>query len=211
MRRIAITILVLVILAFLFPLSDDDKRREPNGAELLIPTLVATQTPDVTTPDALTPETAVPTVSASETAEPSESPTAAETPAPPVSSPAATPDKVNTTVPNPTARTVTTPNSTANSSSTAAPPAARSTNTPAITCTPSPMPGWEIYTVHRGDTLQGIANLVGASVAELTEVNCLDNPDHITAGQQLWAPALPDPFATPSRTPRPLGTPTSSG
>ena len=83
--------------------------------------------------------------------------------------------------------------------------------TPSVVCTPSPQSDWEIYTVRRGDTLQGIARLVDVSIADLIEANCLDNPDHITVGQQLWAPALPDPFATLTQTPRPVVTPTSAG
>jgi len=201
LRRIIIAIVVLAILAFLFPLSDSDRHREPNGTELLIPTLAETATPDALAPQ---PDITTPSTTVTITRQPSE----LSQPQPNATSSVDTSPAATTTAAAPATRSVMTPSATRINSAT---PTVRSTNTPVVVCTPSPRAGWEFYTVRRGDTLQGIANLVGASIEELTEANCLDNPDHITAGQQLWAPALPDPFATPSRTPRPVATPTSAG
>lgn len=54
---------------------------------------------------------------------------------------------------------------------------------------------WPTYTVQRGETLFGIAQRVGSSVAELTQANCLANANVLFAGQVLRVPRLP---ATPA-------------
>ncbi|MCL4249926.1 MAG: LysM peptidoglycan-binding domain-containing protein [Anaerolineae bacterium] len=174
LRRIIIAVIVLVILAFLFPLTDDDHRRSPPISDLVPPTLfqatpaiesspmIAVDTPVATAPDRSTPSSSQQDVLAS--------------PAAATSRPSAT-------------RVV-----------------ATRTPTPVFICTLSPHTDWELYTVRRGDTLQAIAQLVGVSVADLAEANCLQDPNRITAGQSIWAPALPNPFATPTRTPRPTVT-----
>lgn len=66
------------------------------------------------------------------------------------------------------------------------------TNTP-IEC--NVQDDWDIYLVQRGDNLVGIANRTGSTVDELTEANCLENPNRLRAGQELYVPNLP---ATPS-------------
>jgi LysM repeat protein len=69
-----------------------------------------------------------------------------------------------------------------------------------------------IYTVRPGDTLNAIAQLVGASIEELVECNDLANPNALRVDQQLFVPELPSLFvtstATPSITPTPSVTPT---
>ena len=182
---------MLVILAFLFPLTDDDQRRSPQNSDLIPPTLFQA------TPETLeTPETVATVATATDTDIPvATSPDRTMPPSP-------QPDRITPTAP---------PTNTASATRTVVTPSATQvvatrTPTPEFICTPSPRAGWDLYTVRRGDTLQAIAQLVGASVAELAEANCLQDPNRITAGQSIWAPALPDPFATPTRTPRPTVT-----
>jgi LysM repeat protein len=68
----------------------------------------------------------------------------------------------------------------------------------------NPPANWVVYTVRTGDSLFGIANLVGSSVNELQTNNCL-NSDQITVGQRLYLPHLPSTGATkqPTSTPSP--------
>lgn len=61
---------------------------------------------------------------------------------------------------------------------------------------------WIVYSVKRGDTLGRIASGVGATVDELAEANCLQNPDRLFSGQTLRVPRSPDP-PTPTPTPTP--------
>ena len=49
--------------------------------------------------------------------------------------------------------------------------------------------GSAAYTVRPGDTLSGIAARLGASVAELTRLNALGDPNRIVAGKTLRVPA----------------------
>ncbi|MBZ0297901.1 MAG: LysM peptidoglycan-binding domain-containing protein [Anaerolineae bacterium] len=52
-----------------------------------------------------------------------------------------------------------------------------------------PPAGWnQIYIVASGDTLGVIAAEADVSVTELAEANCLDNPDTIDIGQELYLP-----------------------
>lgn len=48
--------------------------------------------------------------------------------------------------------------------------------------------GWSTYTVRRGDTLWAIARRYEAAVAELAEINGIQNPDLIHPGQVLRVP-----------------------
>jgi LysM repeat protein len=91
----------------------------------------------------------------------------------------------------------------------------------AVTRTPTPRPQptitptlcainaeWtDIYTVRRGDTLDGISRLVQASVTELVEGNCLLNANRLDVGQELRVPALPSLLITPTNTPTATFTP----
>lgn len=52
---------------------------------------------------------------------------------------------------------------------------------------------WELYTVKRGDNLANIANITGSTIDELTQANCMDNPNRIRVGQELYVPNAPDP------------------
>lgn len=81
-------------------------------------------------------------------------------------------------------------------------PTPRPSSTPqptATVCTPDP--DWVIYTVRPGDTLNGIAGLVGATIRELVEGNCLLNPNLLRVGQQVFVPSLPSAFVTSTATP----------
>ena len=57
----------------------------------------------------------------------------------------------------------------------------------------TPRTDWPVYTVKSGDTLFGIAQATGSTVAELTYANCLPNPNLIVTGQKLYVPRLPQP------------------
>ncbi len=62
---------------------------------------------------------------------------------------------------------------------------------------------WPAYAVERGDTLSLIARQVGATVEQLVEANCLDDPDRLYSGQRLRVPRIPPDPADPTATPRP--------
>ncbi len=83
------------------------------------------------------------------------------------------------------------------------------TPTPSLTPAPcGPPPGWIIYIVKSGDTLFGISQLYGTTVAALQLANCLGNGTTITVGQNLWVPNNPTrtPIPSPSATPTPTST-----
>lgn len=66
--------------------------------------------------------------------------------------------------------------------------------TPTATITEEPcevQTDWDIYSVQRGDNLAAIANRTGSTIAELTEANCLANPNRLLVGQELHVPDLP--------------------
>jgi LysM repeat protein len=56
------------------------------------------------------------------------------------------------------------------------------------------------YTVEEGDTLGSIAHDQGASQQRIMELNKLDNPDNLTAGQTLLIPQGAEPARTPATT-----------
>lgn len=62
------------------------------------------------------------------------------------------------------------------------------TNTPII-C--NVQDDWDIYVIQRGDNLVGIAQRTGSTVDELTAANCLENPNRLRTGQELYVPNLP--------------------
>ncbi len=84
---------------------------------------------------------------------------------------------------------------------------------PVPTGTPTPLPtatlGQQVatvppnltYTVHAGDTLLGIANFYGVTVADLMEVNGIDDPASIREDQVLIIPV--DRIVTPGPSPTP--------
>jgi len=83
------------------------------------------------------------------------------------------------------------------------------TPTPTLTSTPieatpriSPTPSQIIHIVQAGETLIGIAQRYGVSQSVIMEVNNIQNPDQITAGQSLIIPlgATPTPDLTASPT-----------
>jgi LysM repeat protein len=55
--------------------------------------------------------------------------------------------------------------------------------------TGSPSSGTSTYTVKQGDTLSSIAKAYGTTVAKLTSLNTLKDPDELTVGQKLNVPA----------------------
>ncbi len=141
-RRLVIAAILLVLLTFVFPLSDDDRRSSFDGPSFP-PENLLTQ--------------------------------------PPTERPAVLSDA--TTPPRPTR-----------------PPAPTPTPTLIVSeCTPRA--DWAVYVVRRGDTLAGIAQLVGVPVNDLVLANCLQNPNRIDVNQQIRVPELPSPFitATPQR------------
>ncbi len=63
---------------------------------------------------------------------------------------------------------------------------------------PTPSDQFFVYTLTRGDTLNGIANRYGVSVNDLIEINQIEFPDHMRVGQQLRIPvAVMTPVLTP--------------
>ena len=113
------------------------------------------------------------------------------------------PTTVPTQTPAPLTATLTvtpTPTSTASPTST---PSPTETGTPTATtrsatqtptssaCVPTQPPGWVRYSVRAGDTLSGLAALVGATVAELMSVNCIEDARFVFVGQPLYLPRLP--------------------
>jgi LysM repeat protein len=77
-----------------------------------------------------------------------------------------------------------------------------------------PPTGWIIYIVQRGDTLYNLSQVLGVSIAQLQQANCLGRSTLIVTGQRLYVPRLPvrTPTLTatrwimPSMTPPPLPT-----
>jgi putative chitinase len=66
------------------------------------------------------------------------------------------------------------------------------------TIPPSTLPPY--YDVQRGDTLQGIAQKLGITVAALAAANSITDPDKIQAGQRLVVPQVPPQPATTATT-----------
>ncbi len=62
---------------------------------------------------------------------------------------------------------------------------------------------WPLYAVKSGDTLSRIARDAGATVGELVQANCLDDPDRVYSGQRLRVPRIPPDPDQPTATPRP--------
>jgi LysM repeat protein len=83
------------------------------------------------------------------------------------------------------------------------------TRTPISKATPTstssqcvPRTGWQVYTVQPGDTLYRLSQILGISVAEIREANCLESGNIIDVGQTLYLPSLPIlPPARPTHTP----------
>ena len=88
------------------------------------------------------------------------------------------------------------------------PPPSAPASVPAA-CVASPLPGWALYTVQRGDTLYGLALQRGTTLLQLRQVNCLAS-DSLYSGQRIYLPSVA--VATPTRalglTPTPCGTTT---
>jgi len=76
-----------------------------------------------------------------------------------------------------------------------------------------PPPGWVFYTVRRGDTLYRLSRLLGVSIRELQQANCMGSSTTLRAGQQMYVPFQPPPPASPAPTrtqPRPAPTSTQA-
>ncbi len=52
----------------------------------------------------------------------------------------------------------------------------------------APRTDWQEYVVARNDNLTGIASRFNTTVAELTQANCLANPNRLVRGQTLYVP-----------------------
>jgi LysM repeat protein len=61
----------------------------------------------------------------------------------------------------------------------------------------NPRTEWDVYVIQRGDNLSNIATRVGSTVEELIAANCLENPNRIRSGQEIYVPTLPNPTNTP--------------
>ncbi|CAG1005715.1 Cortical fragment-lytic enzyme [Anaerolineae bacterium] len=55
-----------------------------------------------------------------------------------------------------------------------------------------PLPaGWVTYVVEGGDSMGLLAGQTDSTINELTQANCMDNPDSIYVGQVLYVPRPP--------------------
>jgi LysM repeat protein len=72
----------------------------------------------------------------------------------------------------------------------------------------TPAAGTE-YVVQAGDSLSGIADRFGVSVATIVSANRLDNPDFVFSGQRLIIPSGDAPL--PAATPTPIAASVNSG
>lgn len=68
---------------------------------------------------------------------------------------------------------------------------------------PRPSVDIKTYTVQPGDMLSRIANKVGVSARELSELNGIDNPDMIRVGQELVLPAYAEEVQSGTAAPAP--------
>lgn len=101
------------------------------------------------------------------------------------------------------------PTSTFTPTHTALPTVTPSPARPTRTSAPSqciPPRGWVLYTIKRGDTLFSLSKILGVTVSQLQQVNCISSPNNIRAGQKIYVPFLPatntpPPTATPTRLP----------
>jgi D-alanyl-D-alanine carboxypeptidase len=95
------------------------------------------------------------------------------------------------------------------STSRTASPTAADPATPAATPTPSPV--LALYVVQGGDTLQGIADSYGVTLAALMQANSIADPDSLQVGQVLTIPGVtvtPIPTAAPTNGETPVPTET---
>jgi LysM repeat protein len=65
-----------------------------------------------------------------------------------------------------------------------------------------PPAGWVYYTVRQGDTLYRLSRILGVTVGQLQDANCMANQTIIRVGQQIFVPFLPAPptLIPPTRT-----------
>lgn len=68
-----------------------------------------------------------------------------------------------------------------------------------------PVPGWVLYTVQAGDTLSYLSKVLGVSVWQLQQANCLSGT-LIQTGMRLYVPFIPAPRPVATDTPAPLPT-----
>jgi len=69
------------------------------------------------------------------------------------------------------------------------PPIRTTTSTTTIPTTTLPEGVRQFYTIKRGDTLASIATATGVTVLSIQELNGIDNPDAIQAGQTIEIPS----------------------
>ena len=67
-------------------------------------------------------------------------------------------------------------------------PVPRATTAPVVVQPCAIPPGWIAYRVAAGDTLSAIARRTGTTTTQLTNGNCLSNPNDIEVGQTLYIP-----------------------
>ncbi len=79
---------------------------------------------------------------------------------------------------------------------------------PALKETTPPTPGdFFVYTVAEGDTVSSIAKRYGITVRELVEVNDIEEPSRLWAGQRLYIPGLTQPSDAAPEKPAPVQEP----
>ena len=69
------------------------------------------------------------------------------------------------------------------------PPIRTTTSTSTIPVTTLPEGVRQFYTIKRGDTLASIAGATGVTVQSIIDLNKIDNPDAIQAGQTIEIPS----------------------
>lgn len=89
------------------------------------------------------------------------------------------------------------------------------TSTSTTTTTTTTLPPPVTYEIRSGDSLFSIAQLFGISVAELIELNGIDDPDRIEAGDELLIPPTattqpPEPTDATTSAESPAGSPAES-
>lgn len=106
----------------------------------------------------------------------------------------------STLTPSPSPTPITSPTPTSSSTPTNTPTIASPTITESISIC-GPPSRWVVYTVRPGDTLYRLSKVLGVSISQLQEANCLGNSTAIRAGTGLYVPFLPP--ASPGPTIRP--------
>lgn len=187
----------------------DSNVGDPITQEMIVSPLITLIPTSLVTPVRLTKEpiatpshtrTATPSDTATVSASPTQ--TATPTPQPPTETITPTFTELPTETETATATPAILPSETTDPSPSPTRTVAPSATPTVITLTPSETPiptalrctrpnGWATYTVQPHDTLYAISRVVGSTVGELIDVNCIPDADTIDAGQVLFVPKAP--------------------